>query len=203
MIVRVRASRGNEKREASALSRRNPREMREDARCWSDRLALTDVPDSCYRRDGFFNDSRRASMATRAKKSRGKSKSASSRSGSKRSKSTKSRGKSAAAAGASSSRSASSTRSTASAKSGRSASTKRSAATGSTRKAGTRKAATGSRSSSAKSTSARQSSSRIPAPIARVTRVAQEVAKEAGSAVVAGVEAIKDLGSSVVDRVTG
>ena len=42
----------------------------------------------------------------------------------------------------------------------------------------------------------------MPAPIARVTRVAQEVAKEAGSAVVAGVEAIKDLGSSVVDRVT-
>jgi len=43
----------------------------------------------------------------------------------------------------------------------------------------------------------------MPAPIARVTRVAQEVAKEAGSAVAAGMEAIKDLGSSVVDRVTG
>jgi hypothetical protein len=43
----------------------------------------------------------------------------------------------------------------------------------------------------------------VPAPIARVGRVAQEVAKEAGSAVVAGVEAIRDLGSSVVERVTG
>jgi hypothetical protein len=43
----------------------------------------------------------------------------------------------------------------------------------------------------------------VPAQIARVGRVAQEVAKEAGSAVVAGVEAIRDLGSSVVERVTG
>jgi hypothetical protein len=32
--------------------------------------------------------------------------------------------------------------------------------------------------------------------------VAQEVAKEASSVVVAGVEAIRDLGSSVVERVT-
>jgi hypothetical protein len=36
-----------------------------------------------------------------------------------------------------------------------------------------------------------------------VTRVATEVAQQAGSAVVAGVEAIKDLGTSVVERVTG
>jgi hypothetical protein len=43
----------------------------------------------------------------------------------------------------------------------------------------------------------------MPSSIARVTRVAQEVAKEAGSAVVAGVEAIKDLSSTVVERVTG
>jgi hypothetical protein len=46
-------------------------------------------------------------------------------------------------------------------------------------------------------------SSRSATPIERVTRVAQGVAQQASSAVVAGVEAIKDLGSSVVDRVTG
>jgi hypothetical protein len=75
--------------------------------------------------------------------------------------------------------------------------TGRSSAKRSTAATSSRKAATG------KSTGSRQGSTKIPAPIARVTRVAQEVAKEAGSAVVAGMEAIKDLGSSVVERVTG
>jgi hypothetical protein len=37
----------------------------------------------------------------------------------------------------------------------------------------------------------------------RVARVAQEVAQQAQSVVVAGVGAIKDMGEAVVDRVTG
>jgi len=45
--------------------------------------------------------------------------------------------------------------------------------------------------------------SRVPAPIARVTRVAKEVAQQATSAVTGGVEAIKKMGESLVERVTG
>src|SRR5439155_11399574 len=93
-----------------------------------------------------------------------------------------------------------------SAKRGRSTTTsKRSASTNTSsgRKAASGKSSSGTRAAAAKTSANRQSTSRVPAPIARVTRVAQEVAKEAGSAVVAGVEAIKDLGSSVVERVTG
>lgn len=48
-----------------------------------------------------------------------------------------------------------------------------------------------------------QKKSRVPAPIARVTRVAKEVAQQATSAVTGGVEAIKEMGESLVERVTG
>ena len=102
-------------------------------------------------------------MATKARKSRGKSrKSASSRSASK----TRSKNKRARRA---------------------------SGATSSSRKA----AAKSSTSSKRRSNAAGRKN-----PIGRVTRVAQEVAHQAQSAVVAGVEAIKDLGTTVVDRVT-
>ena len=167
---------------------------------WSGRIeakvSLTDVPDSCYRRGGFSSTTpRRPSMATRAKKPRGKSgRTASSRStkaGTKKKKS--SRGRSAASASGSA-RNASA----------RSSSSNKGSAAGS---AGTRKAASGKPTVSAKRAqngkAGRSSSKARTTPMERVTRVATEVAHQAGSAVVAGVEAIKDLGSTVVDRVTG
>jgi hypothetical protein len=40
-------------------------------------------------------------------------------------------------------------------------------------------------------------------PITRVTRVAKEVAQQASTAVSEGVETLKELGESLVDRVTG
>lgn len=44
--------------------------------------------------------------------------------------------------------------------------------------------------------------SRGDSPIARVTRVAKEIAHQATTAVTGGVEAIKEAGESLVDRVT-
>ena len=63
-----------------------------------------------------------------------------------------------------------------------------------------------------RSASAKRSQSRSAAaapkrvrksPIARVKRVALEVAEQATSAVAEGVDAIKDIGETLVDRVTG
>ena len=41
-----------------------------------------------------------------------------------------------------------------------------------------------------------------PSPIARVTRVAKEVAQQASSAMTEGIETVKEFGGSIVDRVT-
>ena len=40
-------------------------------------------------------------------------------------------------------------------------------------------------------------------PIARVTRVAKEVAQQASTAVTEGIETVKEFGGSIVERVTG
>ncbi|MFI5229542.1 MAG: hypothetical protein ACHQWU_10760 [Gemmatimonadales bacterium] len=40
-------------------------------------------------------------------------------------------------------------------------------------------------------------------PLARVTRVAKEVAQQATTAVTEGVETLKELGETIVDRVSG
>ena len=49
----------------------------------------------------------------------------------------------------------------------------------------------------------KKSSSRTRSPIARVTRVAREVAQQATAAVTEGVESLKEMGESLVERVTG
>jgi len=41
-----------------------------------------------------------------------------------------------------------------------------------------------------------------PSPIARVTRVAKEVAQQASTAMTEGLETVKEFGGSIVDRVT-
>jgi hypothetical protein len=41
-----------------------------------------------------------------------------------------------------------------------------------------------------------------PSPMARVTRVAKEVAQQASTAVTEGFETVKEFGGSIVDRVT-
>ena len=58
--------------------------------------------------------------------------------------------------------------------------------------------------SSASATTKRRTKSGTHAdsPISRVTRVAKELAQQATSAVAEGVEAIKEAGGSLVDRVT-
>jgi hypothetical protein len=40
-------------------------------------------------------------------------------------------------------------------------------------------------------------------PLARVTRVAKEVAHQASSAVTEGVESLKEFGETIVERVSG
>jgi hypothetical protein len=53
---------------------------------------------------------------------------------------------------------------------------------------------------SAKRASAKKRSAN---PLARVKRVAQEVAQQATTAVTEGVETLKELGENLVERVTG
>ena len=66
----------------------------------------------------------------------------------------------------------------------------------------TSKRATGSTSASRSARKTKKSTSRGDSPIARVTRVAKELAHQATSAVAGGVETIKEAGGSLVDRVT-
>jgi hypothetical protein len=57
------------------------------------------------------------------------------------------------------------------------------------------------RSATARSSSAAPKAPRR-SPIARVTRVAKEVAQQASTAVTEGFETVKEFGGSIVDRVT-
>jgi hypothetical protein len=68
----------------------------------------------------------------------------------------------------------------------------------------TRNSAARSRPSPKRSTSRRSSAKRRggQSPMARVKRVAREVAQQATAAVSAGVETVKDLGENLVDRVS-
>ena len=49
----------------------------------------------------------------------------------------------------------------------------------------------------------KKSVSRVRSPMERVTRVAKEVAHQASAAVTEGVETLKEMGESIVERVTG
>ena len=49
----------------------------------------------------------------------------------------------------------------------------------------------------------KKSPSRSRSPMQRVTRVAKEVAQQATAAVTEGVETLKEMGESIVERVTG
>ena len=77
---------------------------------------------------------------------------------------------------------------------------------GSAAKKGGRKMASSSRKrgtarkSAGKKTSARKTTTKR-APVARVKRVAQEVVQQAQTAVVAGVETLRDLGENLIERV--
>ena len=57
----------------------------------------------------------------------------------------------------------------------------------------------------AKKSSAKSGGQKAPrrSPIARVTRVAKEVAQQASTAVTEGIETVKEFGESMMDRVTG
>jgi hypothetical protein len=57
----------------------------------------------------------------------------------------------------------------------------------------------------AKKSSAKSGAKKAPrrSPIARVTRVAKEVAQQASTAVTEGFETVKEFGESMMDRVTG
>ena len=128
-------------------------------------------------------------MAARAKKSRRKSggKTASKRSGSKR-----------ASAKRSAKKGGSAKRGAASTKSAKRPAIKRSAAKRpAIKKRPAKRSAAKKRSASSGQKAATQS------PMARVTRVAKEVAQQASTAMTEGLETVKEFGGSIVDRVTG
>ena len=128
-------------------------------------------------------------MAARAKKSRRKSggKAASKRSVSKRASATRSPTKgSAAKRGAASKKSVK-----------RPAIKKRAAKRPAVKKSAAKRSGGAKRSSNGGQKAAAQS------PMARVTRVAKEVAQQASTAMTEGLETVKEFGGSIVDRVTG
>lgn len=133
----------------------------------------------------FTSDSEEKGMAARAKKSRGKSgsKSTGKRGGSKR-------GRSASARKSSAKRGPAVKRRSSTAKS---AKKKRPTA---------KKTMRGKTSGTARGGSAAPKRSR-KSPISRVTRVAREIGEQATTAVSEGVDAIKEIGETLVDRVTG
>jgi hypothetical protein len=57
--------------------------------------------------------------------------------------------------------------------------------------------------STAKRSSAKRSGGRKTSPLARVKRVATGVVEQAQSAMTHGVEAVKELGENIVERVSG
>jgi hypothetical protein len=153
---------------------------------------LTDTFSSCYSHALTITPTpRRSVMAARAKKSRRKSggKSASKRTaGKRRAASAKRSGKKARPA----KRGAASRKSSAK----RPAIKKRAAKRPAIKKSAVKR-------SGAKRSASGGQKTATASPIARVTRVAKEVAQQASSAVTGGIETVKEFGGSIVERVTG
>jgi hypothetical protein len=151
---------------------------------------LTGAPGSCYRLGTITIEPEEIAMASRAKKSRKTS----------RAKTTSKRGGAGSKArGATSGRGAAKSRSGATKRvaTASKAAAKRPAIEQVAKRPAVKK-------SSAKSRGAAESRKREgSSPLERVTRVAKEVAQQATTAVTEGVETLKDMGGTIVDRVTG
>jgi hypothetical protein len=156
---------------------------------------LTDTISSCYSHALTITPTpRRSVMAARAKKSRRKSggKSASKRTAGKR------RAGRAASAKRSGKKARPAKRGAAARKSSakRPAIKKRAAKRPAIKKSAVKRAG-------AKRSASAQLKAATASPIARVTRVAKEVAQQASSAVTGGIETVKEFSGSIVERVTG